>query len=297
MLSKNNIKPRWKSQKFIYEEGLKYVQGRMKGTITSLMTPWNKLNNATVNGFEWGSMTVIGGRPGTGKTVICDQITIESFALHGLYNHRVLQFQLEMPAKAKAVRSLSAGVKLTYKDLCSVDSSLTEEQFQSCINYAKKVVDYPIDVVDETPTVEEFKQIIRDYMNYHGERTGRFISKIDKHGNEVQEEVISYRNTLITLDHSILVRRAHGQNLNEMLFELGEVCTFLKRVYPIAFIILSQLNRNIDSPERNEEGKYGNYILSSDIYGAESIGLILSSIQNCLTFAYEIMQRRYTRVN
>jgi len=32
---------------------------------------------------------------------------------------------------------------------------------------------------------------------------------------------------------------------------------------------LSQLNRNIDNPERAEEGKYGNYVLESDIFGAE----------------------------
>lgn len=246
----------------------------MRGTITSLITPWTKLNSATVNGLEWGSLTVIGGRPGTGKTVICDQITTESFVIHGLDNHRVLQFQLEMPAKAKAVRSLSSGVRLTYKDLCSVDSKLTEEQFQNCVNYARKVVDYPIDVVDEAPTVEEFIQIVREYMNYHAEHTGKFVSKVDTHGNTNEEEVLIYKNSLITLDHSILVKKKPGQNLNEMLFDLGEACTYLKRVYPIAFIVLSQLNRNIDSPERNEEGKYGNYILSSDIFGGENRPII-----------------------
>ena len=47
--------------------------------------------------------------------------------------------------------------------------------------------------------------------------------------------------------------------------------TTLKRRYPIAFIILSQLNRNIDSPERNEDGKYGNFILESDLFGADAL--------------------------
>jgi hypothetical protein len=56
-----------------------------------------------------------------------------------------------------------------------------------------------------------------------------------------------------------------------MLNNLGEAMTMLKKIYPVAFIILSQLNRNIDNPERSEDGKYGNYILESDIFGADAL--------------------------
>jgi hypothetical protein len=56
-----------------------------------------------------------------------------------------------------------------------------------------------------------------------------------------------------------------------MLKALGKTVTALKRKYPIAFIILSQLNRDIDKPERNEDGKYGNFILPSDIFGSDSL--------------------------
>jgi hypothetical protein len=31
------------------------------------------------------------------------------------------------------------------------------------------------------------------------------------------------------------------------------------------------LNRNIDNPERSEDGKYGNYVLESDIFGSDAI--------------------------
>jgi hypothetical protein len=31
------------------------------------------------------------------------------------------------------------------------------------------------------------------------------------------------------------------------------------------------LNRDTDKPERNENGKYGNYILESDIYGGDGL--------------------------
>jgi len=37
------------------------------------------------------------------------------------------------------------------------------------------------------------------------------------------------------------------------------------------FICLSQLNRNIDNPDRAIDGKYGNYILESDIFGSDAM--------------------------
>jgi hypothetical protein len=37
------------------------------------------------------------------------------------------------------------------------------------------------------------------------------------------------------------------------------------------FIALSQLNRNIDNPDRAIDGKYGNYILESDIFGSDAM--------------------------
>jgi len=45
----------------------------------------------------------------------------------------------------------------------------------------------------------------------------------------------------------------------------------MKKHYPIAFIVLSQLNRNIDDPKRTMDGEYGNYVLDSDIYGSDAL--------------------------
>ena len=56
-----------------------------------------------------------------------------------------------------------------------------------------------------------------------------------------------------------------------MLYNLGEALTFMKRSYPLSFVILSQLNRNIDDPKRAVEGTYGNYVLDSDLFGADAL--------------------------
>lgn len=258
-MSKSEFRKRpWREQKESFQEALDYMKGRQQGTITSLKTPWKKFNDAIADGIEWNSTTVIAARPGTGKTLIKDQIVRESFLLNPDSNFRVLEFSLEMVGRVSAMRSFSSHLQKAYKYLCSADGKITDEDIEKCYLYAKKMIQHPIDVVEEPCTVNEFRQIIAEYMDAHSVQTS----------NGRRE----YLKTIITLDHSLLLKKApYEKDDMDMLFALGAALTDLKRKYPIAFIVLSQLNRNIDRPERNEDGKYGNYILESDIYGSDAL--------------------------
>lgn len=250
----------WKTQKEGYQQALKYLADRKNGKITSFKTPWPKANDAGVGGWEWHSMIVIGGRPGTGKTLIKDQIVREAFKLNPNKPFRILEFQLEMLSRAAAVREFSSVIGQSYKHVCSADpkDSLTTYELQKCYEYSKKQILNPIDVVEKSPTVDQFKKIIHEYMKTHSTTNG--------------EGIVEYTNTVITLDHSYLLKKGSGENTKtDMLYNLGEACTELKRQYPIIFVILSQLKRETDRPERNEEGKYGNYILDSDILGGDAL--------------------------
>lgn len=248
---------KWRTQRESFIESLSYLKGRQSGQITSLKTPWLKFNDATTDGIEWHSTTVIGARPATGKTLIKDLIVSGAFKLNPMMNFRVLEFQFEMLGKNSAIREYSAAVGKSYKYLCSADGKLTEDDFEKCKAYAKAKLQYPIDVIEEACNVLEFKESIEEYMLLH--------SSINKDGKR------TYKNTIVTLDHSLLLDNSpYGDDMS-MLKALGKTVTALKRKYPIAFIILSQLNRNIDSPERNEDGKYGNFILPSDIFGSDAL--------------------------
>lgn len=252
----------WKSQKQAYQESLVYLKGRKNGLITSIKSPWEKFNNASTDGIEWNSMTVIGGRPGSGKTLLKDQFIRNAFPLNPAENFRVLEFQLEMVGKNSAIRAYASELGTSYKYLCSADGVLSDTDLVRCFEYAKKAIKYPIDIVEEAPNVLEFKTIIINYLNKHAK-----IVKCPKTGENIKE----YTKTIITLDHSILIKVKPKQSKTDMLYDLGEVLTEIKRKYPVAFIILSQLNRGIDAPERNEDGKYGNYILTSDIFGSDAL--------------------------
>lgn len=252
------IKPtKWKTQREAFIESLSYLQDRKTGKITSLKTPWEKFNNATTDGIEWHSTTVIGARPATGKTLIKDLIITGAFKLNPLMPFRVLEFQFEMLGKNSAIREYSQNLGVSYKYLCSADGKLSDKDFERCKAYAKAKLQYPIDIVEESCTVMQFKEIIEEYMKSN--------SSMNKEGKTI------YKNTIVTLDHSLLLDNApYGDDMS-MLKALGKTITALKRKYPIAFIIISQLNRNIDSPERNEDGKYGNFILESDIFGSDAL--------------------------
>lgn len=248
----------WKSQKQGFQDSLNYLKGLKDGVIKSLSTPWPKFNDAMTNGIEWNTMTVIGGRPASGKTLIAEQITREAFVLNPTENFRVLQFQFEMLARSSAIREYSSVIGRSYKYLCSADGKLSDDDLKRCFDYAKQKVKYPIDIVETPCTVTEFKEIIHKYMEEHSQ--GPDDCKI-------------YTKTLITIDHSLLFKKdkPFEKDKQDTLSNLGEAITYLKRIYPIAFIVLSQLNRNIDNPERAEDGKYGNYILESDIFGSDAL--------------------------
>ena len=272
-MTNTTSKKAWKSQRDGFTESLYYLQGRMKGEIKSLKTPWPKWNDAGTDGIEWNSTTVIGGRPASGKTLIKDQLIREAFKLNPGEDFRVLEFQFEMLARTSAIREYSSLLGVPYKYLCSADGKLSAEHLKMCYDYAKERVKYPIDVVEEPCTVSDFKETIKAYMDDHA--TTEILKETFKNGDHMdQRDVVKkiYKKTIVTLDHSLLLKKdSYHKDKLDMLYSLGETLTQLKRVYPISFIILSQLSRGIDSPERNEDGKYGNYILESDIFGADAL--------------------------
>ena len=160
-----------------------------------------------------------------------------------------------MVQKISAVREFSTLLNKPYNYVCSAENNiLSDDEITKCYEYAKKVVEYPIDVVQDSPTVEEFVKIIHQYMKEHAtEEDGKLI----------------YKKTLITLDHTILLKKGN-KILADMLYELFAATTDLKRRYPIAFVFLSQLNRSIDAPDRNIEGVFGNFPTSNDLFGADA---------------------------
>jgi replicative DNA helicase len=243
------------SERDALEKGLIKMKLRRKGQLKSLQSAWPKFNDAFCDGLEWRTITVVGARPGTGKTLFMEQLISDIIEKNKHHTFRVLKFQMEMLDETSGIRKLSLNTGADYNTLMSKGSPVDEDIYYKCVEYYKKSAEQDIiNVVYDACTVDEMCATIHYEMEKYKHEDG------------------TYQNMLIAIDHSALFRKGKGEKDKfEVLYSLGEALTNMKKRYPIAFLVLSQLNRNIDDPKRQLNGVYGNYVLDSDLFGADAL--------------------------
>lgn len=230
-----------------YSKALEYIKKRSTGEEKSIKTPWEKMNRAVMNGLEWNNIIVIGGRPGSGKTMLANLITREAHKLNPDQDFAILDFQFEMLAKHTAMREFSANTGITSRKLASVFDQIEDQEIQAVMNYIEQNKDREIYIIEQAGSVKQ----IRD---------------------EIEKALMEFKKPLIvTIDHSILVKRdASEKDAFETLHNLSKMMTEMKR-FKVLFIVLTQLNRDCESTERLKPGTFGNYLLDSDIYGGDAL--------------------------
>lgn len=230
-----------------YQSALDYMQRRRVGELKSLKTPWEKLNQATMNGLEWNTIVVVGGRPGSGKTLFTNLITREAHRCNPNESFIVLDFQFEMLARNTALREFAATTGKSVKQLSSTYDPLEEAEMRAVFNYVQKNKDKPIYIVEKAGTVADIRRVIELALTKHG------------------------KPMIVTIDHSVLVQKGSTEkDTFETLHNLSKMMTDMKR-HKIIFIVLTQLNRDVESIERQKPGTYGNYLFDSDIYGGDAL--------------------------
>lgn len=253
----------WKHHSQYSKEAINYLVARKQGKISSLRTPWKDINKSSINGLERNTITIFAGRPAHGKTTMLDQLIKSVFKLNPKLDLRVMAHNYEMLGRSSKIRELTSVTKKSYKDLCSADEPLEANLLKECNDYFEKTKKNNVDIVDVPQTVEGFKKMIIRYMEHHS----KIVPTKNKEGEIVDRKV--YANTLITLDHALLIQCKNDKR--DMLYELGEALNQLKKRYPVWFVILSQLNRDCTKPERNKDGQSANHILESDLFGADAL--------------------------
>jgi len=230
-----------------YQSALDYMTKRKTGEIKSIKTPWSKVNQVTMDGLEWNNIIVIGGRPGSGKTMFTNLITREAFKLNPDQKFGVLDFQFEMIARTIAMREISGAIKKSMKQLSSCSSELSDDDLTAAIKYTQENNSKDIWTIDQPMTVKEIQSKIEECL-------GRYNMPF-----------------IVTLDHSVLVAKSSSEKDQfDTLHNLAKMMTHLKK-HPVMFIVLTQLNREVESVERQKPGTYGNYIFDSDIYGGDAL--------------------------
>ena len=251
----NNARPlKPVSERDALKKALYKIKARYNGELKSLKTAWVNFNNAFCDGLEWRTITVVGARPGTGKTLFMEQLVNDVIKMNPDQKFRILKFQFEMLDETNGIRKLSMNVGSDYNSLMSKDKPIDKGVFQKCVQFYEDTASYDIvDVVYDPCAVDEMCATIHAYMSEYKSENG-------------------FVNTLVTIDHSALFKLGGKyKDKFEMLNGLGEALTEMKKKFPVAFLVLSQLNRNVETVERAKDGTYGNYILDSDLYGSDAL--------------------------
>jgi len=238
----------------IYEEGLQYIKDRRDGRIRSFKTPWLGLNEATLNGLEWGSLLTIGARPGQGKTLMIGQILRESKLNNPLQDFNILEFQFEMGPKQTATRDFVAQTGLDYNEVLSTRKQLDEFSTKAMRRY-----------IDECKALQA-------QGTYRVQINNSLTSREMEKAIHVSYNELGGKPLIVTIDHSWLIKKDKDERekLNT-LYNTVEILMQVKNKLPIIVLMITQLNRSIDEAVRKTPGSIANYPTSSDIFGGDAL--------------------------
>ena len=135
-------------------------------------------------------------------------------------------------------------------DLENPNTNITSNQYQQAERYAESIINIPVYYVDMPGTVAEIKNTIEYFGINHPET-------LDK-------------GLLVTLDHSILVKKTPEQDQLSTLYELAAMFNEMKKKIKSSYVIVSQLNRGIENVDRIQN-KNLHYPQKSDVFGADAL--------------------------
>lgn len=240
----------WRKYSEILEESLSYVAKRARKEIKSLKTSWKGFNSIGLNGVEWQSLYVLAARPGVGKTLISATLARDLQTFNKDQDFNVLHFQFEMLGRNMGVRELSASNNLDIRYLQSADDDgmppLTKGDYEKLDRYVKAQHERNEYVVDRPMNVSQMFDTIKSFYDEHK------------------------KPFVVTLDHTLLVKQSAAENSKQLTLQnLATMLTEVKNRYPVTFIILTQLNREIDDAERQKPGKLANFPTEADVFGSD----------------------------
>lgn len=237
-------------------EALKYIEGRRDGSIKSLKIGSEKLNNSLLNGIEWYRIFTIAAMSGSGKSTYCEQLKRELIDLNPEQEFDILSFEFEMPSSEQVLRNISGKTKQSVSDLLSSKEVISDKQLLTAQVAANSMRKYPIYNVENTGTIDQIVGTIHEFTKAHNLASKK-------------------RGLIVTIDHVLLTKGKTGQDERQLVAQLYRTMVDLKKVFkkhgiPIIIILLSQLNRNIETPERVLNSDL-HYPTRNDLFGSSDI--------------------------
>lgn len=246
--SSNLISLPFKTISEVTEESLTYIKNRKDKTIVPLKTRWNKFNKVCCGGIEPNMIVTIAGGSGSGKSAFANTLETDLIDLNPDQNIVILSFSYEMLSYRQVGRKLSNKLRRTTSELYSSDNSLPDKDFEEIKSAAEKIKKYPIYYIDTPSTVENMEKTI-DYFH---------------------ENIAKGKWLIVILDHALLVEGGDGNSERGTLVDLQKMFIRKKKLSNTSIIQISQMNRNIEQPDRINNPSM-HYPMRSDLAASDAI--------------------------
>lgn len=237
----------FKSISEVADESLEYIRKRKDKTIVPLKTRWNKFNKVCCGGIEPNMIITIAGGSGSGKSAFANTLETDLIDLNPDQETVILSFSYEMLSYRQVGRKLSNKLRKTTAELYSSDQSLSNTEFNKIEEVADKIKKYPIYYIDTPSTVENMEKTI-DYFH---------------------ENIAKGKWLIVILDHALLVE-GQGESERGTIVDLQKMFIRKKKLSNTSIIQISQMNRNIEQPDRINNPSM-HYPMRSDLAASDAI--------------------------
>lgn len=231
----------------VADESLEYIRKRKDKTIIPLKTRWNKFNKVCCGGIEPNMIITIAGGSGSGKSAFANTLETDLIDLNPDQEIVILSFSYEMLSYRQVGRKLSNKLRKTTAELYSSDQSLSNTEFNKIEEVADKIKKYPIYYIDTPSTVENMEKTI-DYFH---------------------ENIAKGKWLIVILDHALLVE-GQGESERGTIVDLQKMFIRKKKLSNTSIIQISQMNRNIEQPDRINNPSM-HYPMRSDLAASDAI--------------------------
>lgn len=231
------------------QEALEEITDGISGQRLTFPTGFVRLDRQLLGGFTPGKLYVIAGRPGTGKSLLANELLFRAVSGAVATKKKViaLYWTFEMAAKEQLLRLVSKDLQITQSEMLSVESKLDSVVMNKIVQSSDKFKDLPV----------YFRQISSTIVDAFS-----YVQQIHRSLPD---------HTIINVwDHSrLFISSSNTESELTKLVELTQGLIRMQQQTKCINILLSQLNRNIEQPTRATT-QYQPML--SDLFGSDSVG-------------------------